>query len=54
MFKHYWQVKSENFDKLIAYKLGKFYFFYFEDAFIIKNLFDFNLSKWGKKPLVFI
>ena len=42
--KRYWEIKSNYFDKLVAYKFGHFYFFYFKDALIVHRLLDLRLD----------
>jgi len=41
--KQYWQIKSQNYDKILLFKLGKFYELFFEDALICHRELDF---KW--------
>lgn len=41
--RQYWKIKSENFDKLILFKLGKFYEMFYEDAAIGNKHLD---LKW--------
>jgi DNA mismatch repair protein MSH6 len=41
--KQYWRIKSENFDKIILFKLGKFYELFYEDALIANKYLD---LKW--------
>ena len=43
----YWKIKSENFDKVIFFKLGKFYELFFEDALVGHRHLDLNFM--GKK-----
>jgi DNA mismatch repair protein MSH6 len=43
----YWQIKSENFDKVIFFKLGKFYELFFEDAMVGHRHLDLNFM--GRK-----
>lgn len=38
----YWQIKSENFDKIIFFKLGKFYELFYEDALVGNKYLDLN------------
>jgi DNA mismatch repair protein MSH6 len=38
----YWKIKSENFDKIILFKLGKFYELFYEDASICVKMLDLN------------
>ncbi|KRX06428.1 P-loop containing nucleoside triphosphate hydrolase [Pseudocohnilembus persalinus] len=40
--KQYWKIKSENFDKIIFFKLGKFYELFYEDALITNVHLDLN------------
>lgn len=47
MMKHYWKMKSENFDKVIFWALGKFYELFYEDALIVNQYFD--LTWMGNK-----
>lgn len=41
--KQYWKIKSENFDKIVFFKLGKFYELFYEDALIGNQLLE---LKW--------
>lgn len=41
--KQYWRIKSENFDKIILFKLGKFYEMFYEDAAVGNRHLD---LKW--------
>ena len=34
VMKQFWEIKSENFDKVIMFKLGKFYELFYEDALL--------------------
>jgi len=61
--KQFWDIKSVNFDKIIFFKLGKFYELFYDDAMISKKVLDLNwmgnkmhtgfpekaLQKYGKK-----
>lgn len=38
----YWKIKAENFDKIICFKLGKFYEIFYEDAFVANQYLDLN------------
>jgi len=38
----YWQFKSENFDKVIFFKLGKFYELFYDDAIVGNKILDLN------------
>ena len=40
--KQFWQIKSENYDKLILFKLGKFYELFYDDALICHQELDLN------------
>ena len=40
--KQFWEIKSENFDKVIFFKLGKFYELFYEDAYIGNKYLDLN------------
>lgn len=41
--KQYWMFKSKNFDKIVLFKLGKFYELFYEDALIGQKLLDLKL-----------
>eukprot|EP00392_Amoebophrya_sp_AT5.2_P005546 g5555.t1 len=48
MMKQYWKIKAKNFDKVLLFKVGKFYEVFFYDAYLAQNICDF---KWmGKDP----
>ena len=38
----YWDIKSNNFEKIIFFKLAKFYEIYYHDAIICQKLCDLN------------
>ncbi|CAI2370987.1 unnamed protein product [Moneuplotes crassus] len=40
--KQYWKLKSENYDKILLFKLGKFYELFYEDAIIGNRHLDLN------------
>ena len=40
--KQYWEIKSENFDKIIFFRIYPFYEVYFDDAIICHKLLDCN------------
>ncbi len=42
MLQQYWKTKSENFDKIIMYKVGKFYEIFFYDAYIACDICSLN------------
>ena len=43
----YWKIKCENFDKVIFFKLGKFYELFYEDALVGHRHLDLNFM--GRK-----
>ena len=45
--RQYWKLKSKNFDKIIFFKLGKFYEFFYQDAIIAVKYLDLNFM--GRK-----
>lgn len=45
--KQFWKIKSENFDKVILFKLGKFYEMFYDDAAIGNKYL--NLKYMGTK-----
>lgn len=38
--KQFWKIKSKNFDKLVLFKLGKFYEMFYDDAWIGNKYLD--------------
>jgi DNA mismatch repair protein MSH6 len=42
VMRQYWQIKSENFDKIVLFKLGKFYELFYEDALVTNKYLDLN------------
>ena len=40
--KQFWEIKSDNFDKVLFFKLGKFYELFYEDAYIGNKYLDLN------------
>jgi len=40
--RQYWQINSQNYDKILMFKLGKFYEMFYEDALICHRELDFN------------
>lgn len=40
--RQYWKIKQNNFDKIIFFKLGKFYEIFYEDAVICNKYLDLN------------
>ncbi|EGR32403.1 hypothetical protein IMG5_084640 [Ichthyophthirius multifiliis] len=54
LYQQYWQVKSENYDKLVFFRLGRNFMCYYEDAFLMKRMFDLQVKMWGNKPFVMI
>ncbi|EAR96989.1 MutS domain III protein (macronuclear) [Tetrahymena thermophila SB210] len=47
VMRQYWEIKSTNFDKILFFKLGKFYELFYEDALITHKELDLNWM--GKK-----
>lgn len=45
----FWQVKSQNFDKIIFFKLGKFYEIFYEDAILCHKELDLQWMNCSKK-----
>jgi DNA mismatch repair protein MSH6 len=45
----YWMIKCENFDKILFFKLGKFYEIFYDDAIICHKLLDLNWMFAQKK-----
>lgn len=45
----YWQIKQHNFDKILFFKLGKFYEIFYNDAIICQKLLDLNWMGGAKK-----
>lgn len=44
VLQQYWRIKQNNFDKLVAIKVWKFYYFYYQDAIIVHKLIDMRLT----------
>ena len=42
MMQQYWFFKSKHYDKVICFKLGKFYEIFLEDAILCNKLLDLN------------
>lgn len=40
--RQFWEIKSDNFDKVLFFKLGKFYELFYEDAYIGNKFLDLN------------
>lgn len=40
--KQFWKIKAQNYDKILLFKLGKFYELFYEDALICHKLLDLN------------
>lgn len=40
--KQYWQIKMNHYDKILFFKLGKFYEIFYNDAVICHKLLDLN------------
>jgi DNA mismatch repair protein MSH6 len=47
--KQYWEIKQHNFDKILFFKLGKFYEIFYNDAIICQKLLDLNWMGGAKK-----
>lgn len=45
----YWEIKKDNFDKILLFKLGKFYEMFYNDAIIGQKLLDLNWMGGAKK-----
>ena len=45
----FWKIKSQNFDKVLLFKLGKFYELFYDDAIIAHNILDLNWMGGAKK-----
>ena len=41
--RRFWEIKSDHFDKIVAYKFGFFYLLFCNDAFVAHKLLDLNL-----------
>ena len=53
MMKQYYEVKKKNWDKLVAFKMWKFYYFYFNDALAVHRYCDIPLNFKNKKFFCF-
>lgn len=47
LLRQYWDVKSENYDKIVAHRMCDCYWFYYNDAFILSKLLDVKYGFWG-------
>ena len=47
--KQFWDIKSTMFDKIIFFKLGKFYEMFYMDAIICQKIFDLGWTNEPKK-----
>lgn len=45
----YWEIKQHNNDKILFFKLGKFYEIFYNDAIICQKLLDLNWMGGAKK-----
>ena len=45
----YWQIKEKNYDKIIFFKLGKFYEIFYNDAILCNRELDLAWMKLDKK-----
>ena len=46
--KQYWKIKQRNYEKILFFKLGKFYEIFYNDAIICNKLLDLNWMGRGK------
>lgn len=44
VMQQYWRIKRKNFNKLVAMKVWKFYYFYYQDAIIVHKICDMKLT----------
>jgi len=44
----YWEFKKDHYDKLVGIKLWKFYFFFYNDAFVLSKLLDLKVNGWNQ------
>lgn len=47
VMQQYWRIKSENYQKIVIFQLGKFYELFYNDAIIGHRVLDLN---WMGKP----
>lgn len=52
MLMQYWKLKSQHFDKVAFFKVGKFYEIFYYDAFIAQRVCGFKWMSQDKKPHV--
>ena len=45
----YWQIKEKNYDKIIFFKLGKFYEIFYNDAILCNRVLDLAWMSKDKK-----
>ena len=45
--RQYWEIKRKNFDKVLLFKLGKFYEIFYDDAITCQRVLDLN---WMGSP----
>lgn len=41
-----------NYDKVVFFRFGRNFMCFFNDALLLKRLFDNHVSMWGKRPVV--
>ena len=49
MMKHWWEIKKKHPEDLLAYRMGDFYEFFYDDAVRISKLLGITLTKRKKK-----
>lgn len=47
--KQYWEIKQDNYEKILFFKLGKFYEIFYNDAIICQRILDLNWMGGAKK-----
>ena len=45
----YWRIKENNLEKILFFKLGKFYEIFYEDAILCQKVLDLNWMGGAKK-----
>ncbi len=53
LLRQYWDFKKKHFDKLVAIKVWKFYYFYYNDAIAVHKIIDMKLVIWGAQTSTF-
>ena len=54
LMQQYWKVKSNYFDKLVAIRIGRLYWFYFQDAVIVHRVLDSRLNLFKNMTSTFV